>query len=92
MIGHLVPNFSSAKNAGDFYWSAPNLPTTERRLSFICPCGCGALAGVRVIQSTSRVEGFWEWDGNLEKPTISPSIKITNHWHGYLTKGEFIPA
>ncbi len=31
----------------------------------------------------------WQWDGNLEAPTLSPSIKILpNGWHGYLRNGK----
>ncbi|MBI1202526.1 MAG: hypothetical protein GC182_08450 [Rhodopseudomonas sp.] len=53
-----------------------------------CPCGCkriGALA-FRPHASPS-----WEWDGNQEQPTLSPSVHdISNgktHWHGYLRNG-----
>lgn len=33
---------------------------------------------------TGRV---WGWDGNVEKPTITPSINYQGHWHGYLEAG-----
>ena len=29
----------------------------------------------------------WEWDGNFEAPTITPSIDASPGWHGYLTAG-----
>lgn len=36
--------------------------------------------------------GKWEWNGNRESPTISPSIKVSNKekelWHGYMTDGK----
>ena len=32
-----------------------------------------------------EIEG---WDGNIEKPTFTPSIHIPGGWHGYLTEGE----
>ena len=35
----------------------------------------------------------WQWDGNVEKPTLSPSIGCGHrpdfHWHGYLRAGRF---
>ena len=35
----------------------------------------------------------WQWDGNREKPTLSPSIgcgpRPDFHWHGYLKAGRF---
>lgn len=42
----------------------------------------------------------WTWDGNLDTPTITPSIltsvewgperRYIELWHGYLTKGRFV--
>jgi hypothetical protein len=58
---------------------------SEGGLHFGCPCGCGALLGI----------GFgpngWAWDGNRDKPTVTPSIQHMNgcKWHGFLTAGEF---
>lgn len=36
---------------------------------------------------------YWQWDGNVEKPTLSPSIgcgvRPNFDWHGYLRAGRF---
>lgn len=40
----------------------------------------------------------WEWDGNMIKPTLTPSIlsytsrggKRVEAWHGYLTRGRLV--
>ena len=34
----------------------------------------------------------WNWDGNREAPTFSPSINCERHcgWHGYLEKGRCV--
>jgi len=34
-------------------------------------------------------ERWWGWDGNEDKPTLTPSILDPGHWHGYLTAGFF---
>ena len=40
----------------------------------------------------------WQWDGNKEAPTLSPSILVypaegfTDGWHGYLRNGLLIDA
>lgn len=40
----------------------------------------------------------WQWDGNKESPTITPSILIRglhgkpDLWHGFLTNGKVIEA
>lgn len=51
---------------------------------YSCPCGCGRRGALdfRPHESPS-----WEWDGNLDKPTLSPSVHDVGHWHGYLRAG-----
>ncbi len=86
-----VADFDHAKNPGDFFLSGPNEHDGgARRLSFICPCGCGDLCGIRVRDDGQNVNGAWGWDRNEESPTCTPSIAINgNHWHGYLKAGVF---
>lgn len=55
--------------------------------NFRCPCGCKAVGGVRIAGA-----GAWQWDGNREKPTVSPSVLLyadanQGHWHGWLRNG-----
>lgn len=71
---------------GDAKWSAEN-----KTLVYICPCGCGAVGAVPVSTGTKQDRG-WLWDGNIEKPTLTPSILKTFgcRWHGFLTDGEFV--
>lgn len=35
----------------------------------------------------------WHWDGNMDEPTITPSIGCDKRcgWHGSITKGEIKP-
>lgn len=51
---------------------------------YVCPCGCGKTGalGFRPQPSPS-----WEWDGNQESPTLSPSVHHVGHWHGWLRNG-----
>lgn len=63
---------------------------------FGCPCGCGEMMSVSF---RSERRPTWQWDGNREKPTLTPSINILQlneageqigeHWHGFLTAGVF---
>ena len=34
----------------------------------------------------------WQWDGNRDAPTVTPSISIKGEgeWHGYMTKGQLV--
>jgi Family of unknown function (DUF6527) len=60
-------------------------------LMFICPCGCGDIGATPVVPSNPK---GWNWDGNVEAPTLTPSILFTSRcrWHGYLVKGIFTPC
>lgn len=83
-----VLDFDACKKTGDWFFSME----TEgvRRLSFLCPCGCGSLAGVRVRSDGQLANGAWAYNQNDDAPTCTPSINIDNgHWHGYLTDGIF---
>ena len=88
-----VADFDACKNPGDFFLTPPNpAEGGARRLSFICPCGCGALAGIRVRDDGQQLGGAWAWNRDEDKPTCTPSIDIKSCWHGHLTAGEFIPC
>ena len=42
------------------------------------------------IQKGPAPDGkVWGWDGNTDKPTLTPSIRSSN-WHGYLTNGRLV--
>ena len=67
------------------------------RLSFGCPCGCGGAYGA----SFDKDDRGWTFDGNVDKPTVTPSLGCypagastvgpdgVYHWHGYLKNGVF---
>jgi hypothetical protein len=52
-----------------------------------CP-GCNSLHPFRVL--TTGAGEVWEWDGNLEQPTFSPSLLCYSSVH--LCEGEHEPA
>jgi hypothetical protein len=64
---------------------------------FGCPCGCGEM---KSVSFRSERRPVWQWDGNREAPTLTPSINILQmneagkqvgeHWHGWLRNGEFV--
>ena len=91
-----VADYDACKKPGDFFLTAPNhAEGGARRLSFLCPCGCGDLAGIRIRDDGQQTSAVWGWDRNEDSPTCTPSIRIGNgqggdHWHGYLTNGEFV--
>lgn len=62
-------------------------------LNFGCPCGCGRVYGATF--KPHKPTGGWDWNGDREKPTLTPSLGCYEdrgsayHWHGYLTAGVF---
>ncbi|OJU12767.1 MAG: hypothetical protein BGN85_08890 [Alphaproteobacteria bacterium 64-11] len=53
---------------------------------YSCPCGCGARGALR-FRPAEPAHPSWEWDGNMEAPTLSPSVHHVGHWHGWLQGG-----
>ena len=54
-------------------------------VAFDCP-GCGSDCWVPV-----NVPHGWQWDGNEQAPTLTPSLgQGCCSWHGYLKAGRFI--
>jgi len=70
---------------------------------FVCPNNktCGVLLGPSFVgRSASFDHCVWQWDGNMEHPTITPSINCIAEkdgkptggcgWHGYITNGAML--
>lgn len=69
-------------------------PETITGMLFACPCGCGDVSSIdfsNVPPKGSDTER-WEWDGDLDSPTLSPSLHKQGGcgWHGWLRNGEFV--
>jgi hypothetical protein len=60
----------------------------QKRMVFVCP-GCKGLTFIAIRPVVDGSEQSWEWDGNEEVPTLTPSIHHVGCWHGFLTNGEF---
>lgn len=84
----LVFEYSELEQPGDFFYQF-NRHGEAFRIVYNCPCGCGDKGGLPIDKSVKRPQA-WKWDGNIERPTLTPSINHINHWHGYLTNGEFV--
>lgn len=61
---------------------------------YMCPCGCESLGTLRFRTGKASDRPSWEWNGNVEKPTLNPSVNHleadnTEHWHGWLKAGKW---
>lgn len=91
-----VTSFDDLLEPGQFQFTGRvNQPDEIRTgILFVCPCGCGAFAGITLdVPEAQGLSGpKWKWDGNEDAPTITPSIRRLDgcQWHGFLTAGVFI--
>lgn len=55
------------------------------------PRGDLARLPIKPHAAWQRNGAYWNWDGNREAPTLTPSILHNrDKWHGYMTKGELV--
>lgn len=85
---------------GHFYWAVD--PTDgERFLWMKLPSQdgdpMGAACSIPVRPAADPSMPSWNWDGNLEKPTLTPSVfhdpnqpQSRYHWHGFITAGRMV--
>jgi len=43
-----------------------------------------------IVKGTAQARRVWGWDGNEDKPTLTPSILCPNQWHGHLINGRLV--
>lgn len=48
--------------------------------SFECP-GCGCYHGVWIRPNTNELGASWDWNGDSERPTFTPSILARVHFN-----------
>jgi hypothetical protein len=66
---------------------------TIRYFTCMLPNGSTCTIPLRPVPATGRpVNGghSWEWDGNQEKPTLTPSINSVGAWHGWVRAGRMV--
>ena len=71
-------------------------PNGPRWMSFPCPGQrrkneSNARCMVPLHPQKNSNGASWTWNGNREKPTLSPSINCHGCWHGFITDGEITP-
>ena len=44
------------------------------------------------VTTEAASDGVWHWDGDEERPTLSPSVHTLGHWHGWVRNGQMVEA
>lgn len=78
---------------GDFAWKVVD---GVRYVVFAEPCDQKAWGEPWILcclpVTSPKVANRWEWDGNEEKPTLTPSVHTFGHWHGWVREGMLVEA
>lgn len=70
---------------GDFCFSE------ERDYLYIWIPGVSGPDALRIRKGPDSGEHrVWSWDGDEERPTLSPSIHTPGYWHGFLRAGRLV--
>ncbi len=81
--------FRAENKPGSFFVTLPDA-NSERGFWYRCPCGCGRQGRLAVGENFKPSDGpSWNWNGSTERPTLRPSMNHVDHWHGFLTDGEW---
>lgn len=59
----------------------------DRYTLYIWIPGMSGPDAIRIQKGQPGGARIWGWDGNEDKPTLTPSILSPNEWHGYLRNG-----
>ena len=65
-------------------------PSGQRLFWFVCPGRCKSLSAIALRPVVDGSAQSWDFDGNLDAPTLNPSINHVGCWHGWLRTGEFV--
>lgn len=80
--------FREDDNPPGSFFVGDEAPNGNRRFWYQCPCGCGAVGALLVGVNRKPADSpSWNWNGSLDKPTLTPSVHHRGHWHGWLTDG-----
>lgn len=83
---------------GDFWWgveeaTADGKDYTYRIMWAKYPDGSFACLPINVpapVMQAGIRGASWGFDGNLEKPTLTPSVHHVGHWHGWVRAGRMV--
>ena len=77
----------------------PAAPGAEVYIYYQCPkfahaCGPLLIAGRTTIprdpNNQNGGKAQWNWNGNREAPTLTPSVNCSRCWHGYIENGRCV--
>lgn len=100
-VRRVEPDYANLEQPGDFYLRQEADNKEVYRITIWLPGLTRFHGTISILISQTKSEGVWKWDGNQNKPTLSPSIKTectipgetpdknktVEIWHGYMRNG-----
>jgi hypothetical protein len=87
-----VADYDAMELPGDFYFEPVGGLGGDTCIHLFLPDRC--FICLPIARDPSKAEKgelpVWGWDGNEEKPTLTPSIDTKDHWHGWLRAGRLV--
>lgn len=84
---------SDIGNEGDFAWPSPKETEDGRSVGahdfiyIVIPGGGVCRWGIdKPLENGCQ----WQWDGNEDAPTLTPSLHLVGTWHGWMRNGELV--
>ena len=86
-----VSQWRDIERAGDFHWTEVH---GARAIVLIAlPEVSGGFHPVPIpVTADVKEPGRWRWNGDLEQPTLHPSIDTCGVWHGHVRAGRLEEA
>lgn len=91
-----VAGFSCIEHVGDFAWTdhggVRHLLFTTPRVASTGEQADWMVHEVPVQIGSNSVGRHWGWDGDEERPTLTPSVHCLGFWHGWVRAGMLVEA
>ena len=74
---------------GDFWWYVNGSGERHLCTALMGPDGSEVIPWP-VVEGSTPAESIWGWDGNLDSPTLEPSLHWIDKWHGFMRSGRLV--
>jgi Family of unknown function (DUF6527) len=62
----------------------------QKRMWHVLPNGDTGVINIRPTVAGEAQHPSWQWDGNEDKPTLTPSVHLPGRWHGWFRAGRMV--
>ena len=87
-----IAAYGDVERVGDFWWQIDEKGHRMILIALPIPSGkfCWSEWAIAPLKLSNGAS--WTWDGDVDAPTLSPSLHAIGLWHGWVRKGMLIEA